>query len=323
MKKVLFVLLSSLVVFTACEDHDKKEEKQLQAVTGEVKDINLTSATLFGFITVPSGVEVNSFGFRVSEQENITRENSTEITVEEKDYYNRFNAKVDQLLPEKTYYYAAFVETDSEYLIGPVNSFVTGKKYVMSPVDLGLTVLWASCNVGADKPEAAGMFFAWGEVFTKGLYDWSTYTSHSEGNSTSLIHYNTQHECGFIDNVTTLGKNDDAAAVLVSGKWRMPTEAEVNELLSKCDWDPVSVGGIAGYNVTGNDNTIFLPFTGYMLGSERYEKEKGHYWTSSLDADLPINAKELCFTEGFDHGSTEAVSFGRWRGAVVRPVMDK
>ena len=77
-------------------------------------------------------------------------------------------------------------------------------------VDLGLSVKWATCNVGASSPEGYGDYFAWGETTIKSTYNWSTY-KYCNGSSSTLTKYNTKSSYGTIDNKTKLDLSDDAA----------------------------------------------------------------------------------------------------------------
>lgn len=95
-------------------------------------------------------------------------------------------------------------------------------------VDLGLSVKWATCNVGAIQPEEFGDYFAWGEVETKAIYNWDTYKYYDDFN---LTKYTSN------DSKTVLDPEDDAATVNWGGAWRMPTKAEQDELRNNCTWD--------------------------------------------------------------------------------------
>ena len=186
-------------------------------------------------------------------------------------------------------------------------------------VDLGLSVKWATCNVGASKPEEYGYYFAWGEVDPKDYYEWSNY-KYCNGSSTSLTKYCTDSYYGTVDNKTTLDLSDDAAAVNWSGKWRMPTEAEQDELCQLCTWTWTSKGGVNGYQVTGpNGNNIFLPAAGYYRfdGSLLYAGSYGYYWSSSLNADYPNFACALyLYSDNVSRYNDDA----RCYGFTVRPV---
>ncbi|MBO7315972.1 MAG: hypothetical protein J6U44_02245, partial [Paludibacteraceae bacterium] len=119
-------------------------------------------------------------------------------------------------------------------------------------VDLGLPsgLKWATCNVGATKPEEYGNYYAWGEVEPNEVYDWSTYkfmdsnindwngvnkytVADSRNEYGDVVLYD--NSGNFIgDNKTVLEKEDDAATVNMGGSWRMPTKAEQDELRTEC-----------------------------------------------------------------------------------------
>lgn len=119
-------------------------------------------------------------------------------------------------------------------------------------VDLGLSIYWCSCNVGAEAPEEFGDYYAWGETSPK-----STYTKDNYAYYTSTTQYIDIGEC-------ISGTEYDAATVNLGSDWRMPTKEEMQELIDNCTWDWVQIKGVNGYKVTGqNGNSIFLPSTGY------------------------------------------------------------
>ena len=166
--------------------------------------------------------------------------------------------------------------------------------YVPAPadvqaVDLGLPsgIKWASCNVGAEKPEDYGNYYAWGEVLPKEDYSWATY-KYANGDEDKLTKYcnNASYgDNGFTDNKTTLEPEDDAAHVNWGGSWRMPNDAEWTELLDNCTWTWTTLNDTNGYIVTSkvNDNSIFLPAAGcrydYVLHATG---TMGLYFSSSL-----------------------------------------
>ncbi|MBQ5370375.1 MAG: T9SS C-terminal target domain-containing protein, partial [Bacteroidaceae bacterium] len=116
-------------------------------------------------------------------------------------------------------------------------------------VDLGLSVKWATCNVGADSPEDYGDYFAWGETSPKSTYDWSTY-KWCKGAYDNLTKYNTNSGFGTVDNKNQLDLSDDAARANWGGSWRMPTDEEFIELGEKCSWKRTTQNGVKGYKVT-------------------------------------------------------------------------
>ncbi|MBR5574628.1 MAG: hypothetical protein IKW35_09070 [Paludibacteraceae bacterium] len=180
-------------------------------------------------------------------------------------------------------------------------------------VDLGLSVKWATCNVGASKPEEYGDYFAWGETTTKTTYKWSTY-KYCNGSYNSLIKYNTSSSYGTVNNKITLEATDDAARVNLGGSWRMPTKAEEDELRVKCKWNWTTQNGVKGYKVTSksNGNSIFLPAAGYHSGSAlEFVGNRGYYWSSSLYADTPDCASVLYFYLSYVDCDKISRSFGQ------------
>ena len=200
--------------------------------------------------------------------------------------------------------------------------------YVPAPadvqaVDLGLPsgIKWATCNVGAEKPEDYGNYYAWGEVLPKEDYSWATY-KYANGAYDKLTKYCNKADYGdngFIDNKTTLDPEDDAAHVNWGGSWRMPTDAEWTELREQCDWTWTTQNGINGYQVTSktNSNSIFLPAAGYRDDTDLFlVGNYGYSWSSSLDGDYPNYAWYL----NFDSGRVGRCNYNRYSGQSVRPV---
>ena len=181
-------------------------------------------------------------------------------------------------------------------------------------VDLGLPsgLKWAACNVGATSPEGYGDYFAWGETRRKGSYDEEN--SLTYGKSVSAL----QSE-GIISGSGVLNYSYDAARSNWGSTWRMPTEAECQELADKCNWTWTTRGGENGYKVTGpNGNSIFLPAAGNRYGSSLDSAgEYGYYWSSSV-YDGADNAFGLDFYSGY-HGVDWN---GRGYGFSVRPVSE-
>ncbi|MGM9746281.1 MAG: hypothetical protein ACI30H_04915 [Paludibacteraceae bacterium] len=170
-------------------------------------------------------------------------------------------------------------------------------------VDLGLSVKWATHNVGAVRPEGYGDYFAWGETEPKSSYSNSNYS--------------------YSANPSVLPLDRDAARANWGGAWRMPTNAEWTELREKCAWkwtDDYKGIGVHGYIVTSltNGNAIFLPAAGLRdygdLGFAGYD---GYYWSSSLYTDYPGHAWFVYFfSDGVDGFYND-----RYCGLSVRPVL--
>lgn len=185
-------------------------------------------------------------------------------------------------------------------------------------VDLGLPsgTLWATCNVGATKPEEYGDYFAWGEVKPKSEYSWENYKwgggkSHSINRTFSVSKYDK------VDNKTILELCDDAANVNWGGDWRMPTKEELDELRNFTTWTWINQNGIKGDKVTSkiNGKSIFLPAAGCHSNSGLYGA--GSYWSSSLVTFDSYYAYYLYFNSGNVYGSSDGRSYGQ----SVRPVL--
>ena len=196
----------------------------------------------------------------------------------------------------------------------PNNGTENGHEYV----DLGLSVKWATCNVGATKPEEYGDYFAWGEVEPKETYNWSTY-KWCNGSDDTQTKYCTNSNYGTVDNKTVLESADDAAAVNWGGSWRMPTTEEQQELIENCTWTWTTQNGVNGYKVTSksNGNSIFLPAAGYRSGSSLYfAGSYGYYWSGSLYTGSPFTAWYV----NFYSSDVNRYSYYRDYGQSVRPV---
>ena len=199
-----------------------------------------------------------------------------------------------------------------------------GSESSHTKVDLGLSVKWATCNVGASKPEDYGDYFAWGETSPKSTYSWSTY-KYSKGLATTLTKYCKDSRLGnngYSDSKTVLDSKDDAARVNWGGSWRMPTKAEFDELLDNCSWTWTTMNGVKGCKLVSkkpgySGNYIFLPAAGGRHdttpdGGGSY----GYYLSSSLYTTLSCSA----YTLRFNSSSANCYGYDRYQGFSVRPV---
>lgn len=192
-------------------------------------------------------------------------------------------------------------------------------------VDLGLSVLWADRNIGADNPCDYGDYFAWGETKPKPQFAWDNY-KYANGNFDKLTKYCNKREYGnngITDFKQILLPEDDAASASWHGEWRMPTIDEFIELKNNCHWDRednYKGEGKKGYIVSGNGNQIFLPAAGWRSDTLRGAGSDGDFWSSSLNLGYPDNARILCF----DAGSVFMGNYGRRDvGMSVRAVRRK
>ena len=194
----------------------------------------------------------------------------------------------------------------------PCKEGMTGAVSIHEAVDLGLSVKWATCNVGASVPSDYGFHYAWGEKIPKSSY--------------------------VVDNCETIGKtldggtkcigdiggtDHDVARAKWGGAWRLPAKDEFDELWTKCTWTKTTLNGVNGYKVTGsNGNSIFLPAAGLCAGTSLNDAgNNGVYWTSTPDDSDSNNAYGLLCSSDIECGlawycGTRAV------GLSVRPVTE-
>lgn len=205
---------------------------------------------------------------------------------------------------------------------GKVDGMDEGLFDVHEAVDLGLSVLWAACNVGSDTPEGTGHYFAWGEVLPKQEYFWNNYKWCS-GTSESITKYCTAVSSGTVDNKTKLELEDDAASVNWGGSWRMPTLDEIKELCEQCTW--TFHESTRGYTVASktNGNQIYLPFADTFDGTILpVIGRSGGYWTSEIPESVASSTSAFyLYIESSSYRYTGTQT--RYRGLPVRPVKDK
>ena len=189
------------------------------------------------------------------------------------------------------------------------------KEPVPGAVDLGLSVKWASCNLGASKPEEYGKYYAW--AATTG-YASSESHDFSWANTPYCINGNSSSWSKYTSGDATLESSDDAATVNLGGTWRMPTRAEWRELSSKCTWTWTSQNGVNGYKVSNNGKSIFLPAAGYRYRTSSYlVGSDGNYWSGQVSSSYVHYAWCMYFNSGYRNPDGD---YGRYGGFSVRPV---
>lgn len=208
------------------------------------------------------------------------------------------------------------------------NGYKGGYTPDVQAVDLGLSsgIKWASCNVGAWKPEDYGNYYAWGEVLPKEDYSWATYKyANSDRNKLTKYCNNASFgNDGFTDNKTTLEPEDDAAHMNWGGAWRMPTDAEWTEVRENCIWTWTTQNGVNGYQVISktNGNSIFLPATGRRYNADLENAGlRGYYWSSSLaEHDSLQETTHRAGNVNFGSDDVKQYNNIRCTGMSVRPV---
>ncbi len=169
--------------------------------------------------------------------------------------------------------------------------------------DLGLSVKWATCNVGASSPSGYGDYYAWGEVSTKSEYTESN--SRTYGKQMGSI-------CG--------NSTYDVARYKWGSPWRLPSASEIKELVDNCTWEWTTMNGVNGCKVTSkrNSNYIFLPAAGWRGSSLSNRGSYGNYWSGSPYGSLSSYAYYLSFYSGYHIQGTDFRSYGN----SVRPVAE-
>ena len=209
-------------------------------------------------------------------------------------------------------YMVSWLTTKDKHTIRPITNLQpTEENITKSPatcqvldhdcVNLGLSVKWATCNVGADKPEDCGDYFAWGEMETKSNYNINNSATYKKSS------------CDFFD---PSGKWGSA--------WRMPTNDECKELINNCTFQWETLGNNNGYRVTSkiNGNSIFLPVTGKYRGSSLIETNSGFYqcFDPGEDKFSIVPTVNSCL---WIHGKVYQMGgVGREEGIPIRPVTE-
>lgn len=210
-----------------------------------------------------------------------------------------------------------------EMLASPSVSFTLEKNDAPpgEMIDLGLSVKWASHNVGASSPEGFGGYYAWGETEEKSDYTWETYKWWSDMNGDGE-----EEESEMVDiddNIS--GTQYDVAHVKWGGNWRMPTKDEIQELVDSCSWEMTVYNDVNGYLVTGpSGKSIFLPAAGDKSRiSVSYSGYSGYYWAATVCGDESQHGGGCCaygfsfWGSGYDSGY-----WSRSDAHSVRPVSD-
>lgn len=229
------------------------------------------------------------------------------------------------------------VERGGEYEIAPyaiVNEgeYVYGDKILIDvppcpdenhihAIDLGLSVKWACCNVGATRPEEYGGYYAWGETTEKNVYDYYSYS-----------HITWINSYCYWNNIGSdiKGTQYDVAHTKWGGNWRMPTESEFLELINNCILEPSTINGVEGQKFTSrlNGNSIFFPYGG-MKDNDSYSGEGYQcvYWSSSLSGGNYNSNEEWANANAWGisfhkYGEPRYGTCARSFGFSVRPVSE-
>ena len=177
-------------------------------------------------------------------------------------------------------------------------------------INLGLPSgsIWASCNVGATKPENIGDYYAWGVTEEDEQYDWSTYI-HCNGSANSCR--------GLGQSIS--GTEYDVAHITWGKDWQIPTLEQLYELHHLCSYEWTTLNGVKGGKFTGpNGNSIFLPAAGYYDGDDLTNYgSHGYYIAGTQGSNYDGRCYILSFFNGYAHWTNENY---RCNGFSVRPV---
>lgn len=290
--------------------------------TSAASEIGLSSARLNGKVSCGKhdGDDVSGwFYFGNSNDAETLKSNGTvvEAVVQSNGLIESYYS-VSGLNDNTTYYYIACAKVNGEDFYGGVKSFTTQKNSDYgSAVDLGLSVKWRDCNIGARYPGEKGDYYAWGETETKTLYNSSTYKWHDPVTN-KYTKYVTDSNYGTVDNKTVLDAEDDVAHVKLGGDWRMPTMEEWKELRENCTWTLATKNNVDGLLATSkkNGNSVFFPRAGCWAGDKVERESIGYYWCSSLYSTFAGWTAALYSDGGVDVG----MWLGRTCGFSIRPV---
>lgn len=193
----------------------------------------------------------------------------------------------------------------------PTGPMAYGHEYV----ELGLSVKWATCNVGANKPEAYGDYFAWGETETKATYSKANYKWWDAEEKTYTKYFKSLY------GAPVLEKEDDVASVKWGGEWRMPTIQEFRELMDNCEHYYEEYNGINGWRFVSkiNGKSIFLPAAGDYDPKLGSVNKFGSYATSTLSFRTD-SFMQILFDASSLYYIMDLTAY-RSDGVSVRPVM--
>lgn len=274
-----------------------------QIATAEATDVTCTKATLGATANGLTGILVEgettmNYGFKISTSEaDVQKGIDYPIAVSA----NAISQRVEGLLPGTTYYYTSYFELGDGYVYGKTKSFTTPAQS-MEYVDLGLSILWAKCNLGAEAEQETGALLGYGDLT-------------GVNQSSYLIDYSAVEDVAGTDKDILHKVNIDKDAIMQSAT---PTADQISELISKTTQTEDEVEGVKGVRFTAsNGNSIFFPYTGYRDGSNKVGAgAQGLYWSGNNYSVATDYSKTLNLTNGTASSGVSA----RNLGLAIRPV---
>lgn len=301
-KKILLSIVLFCTLFLSCV----KDVEKPTVVTGEVSSITNNSAICGGNVTSDGGGNIMSKGVCWSVNPNPTIEDSR---TDCGSGLGVFFSDMTDLKENTTYYVRAYATNETGTNYGNDVSFMTMDLECFSNghefVDLGLPsgLKWATCNVGAAKPDGYGEYYAWGELEPKDLYSGSTYLY----NKVDLPDFSGDPQY-------------DVARAKWGAAWRMPTRTEYEELMEYCTWEYTTLNNVGGCKVTGqNGNYIFLPGAGTIWDTGVIFEGEGYYLTTTPEKDgWNCYMCSMFFNKDLHH----ILYYEKTNGNTIRPVTE-
>ena len=245
-----------------------------------------------------------------------------------------FFTTLDNLTPDTEYSFRAVARIGDNTFYGESISFRTLAFQLEDAdcIDMGVSVLWATCNLGAQTATEFGNRYGWGEITPREQHSWEDY-KWCLGDPGTLFKYTLSRDFPNADGKRVLESEDDAATAALGGTWRTPTEAEYNELIRNCTYIKTTVEEQKGFLLTSTvpgfeDKSLFLP--------------DAKYWTSELCTESSVSAKTFAYWRtvettvinkllvkdiflDYDYWGREGdeSALARCNAFVVRPVRDK
>ena len=286
--------------------------------TLDATGVTKTTATINGICSVPAENRT-AYGFEYTTSSNGTGWQDVAATFASGEV-GTMSAALTGLTEGNIYYFRAYVKLNGESArkYGTTKYFSTKSTEGSTPqaIEMGmeLGVKWADRNVGANLPELDGEYYAWGDTLTRLNYNTNTY-SHYDKKTSSYKDISNNFSASI----------NDIATRQFNGCWRMPTAAEIQELLAKCTWTWATKEGKQGYwveNNSGQHQKIFLPAAGYKESIDlKGNATQGFYWSATMTgAATGAYAQGLKFqsdSKTLEQGSGIGQ---RYYGFTIRPV---
>lgn len=285
-------------------------ELDMKLETWSAQNVESKKAVIRGYCdAIESGNQTQiGFVYSPNTDDAITMNNATWVEAN-RTTNGAFSVTLTELDAGTTYGYRACLILGEDVYYGDMLQFTT-EEPPGDAVDLGLSVCWADRNIGASAPHEAGGLFGWADPTGQE----TSADVMSPGGAWDSPLYGGPNPPANIS-----GTSLDIARIQWHMQWRLPTEAEISELVNECDWTWTTSNGVPGYQVTGpNGNSIFLPVTGYRFGNEVFDAGFGYYWSGTLNNSRRTNAYRIDFcADDWDY-----TSYARYAGHAVRPVID-